>query len=203
MIDRLTCDTPGCINSIPNRIKGKKYTFCLQCRQNHTYTTLTVQADHGKSIKEVLLDAALFKSADGMAAYIGVTFPTVYKWIKNYFNLSFQEFKRRYICKSTACYVLNIERSTYSRNDYILKKIRSKRYCACVNIMDRSCIMTNAPITVMSSILRGCPKIEKISDNLFTLAPSPIRFATYPTPLRFKFYKEITRPDINPVRFNF
>lgn len=133
---------------------------------------LKAQVELEKTIKEIIIEASLFKTANGMADYVGVSFVTMYNWIEKYFNLSFQEFKRLYICKSTRCYMLNIKRSTYSRNDYILKKIKARsNYCACVNALEPHHIMTNCPPKEVSKILRGCPKISKINDNLFSLVP--------------------------------
>jgi hypothetical protein len=111
-----------------------------------------------------------------MADYIGVSFVTMYHWIKRYYGMTFQQFRRSHICKSDKCYLLNIKRSSYSRHDYILKKIRDKRYCACINALERDHIMTNAPVGVISSILVGRPKISKISDNVFAVMPNPVRF---------------------------
>jgi len=176
------CDTPYCNKLIPQgrlkRLIGGYY-FCMECRAAHSYRVLIAQADHQMPIREVLLDASVFGSAGDMAAYIGVSFVTVYHWITRYFGLTFQEFRRQYICKKASrnqCYLLDIERSSYSRHDYVLKKIRSKRYCACINAVESNLIMTNAPLTVIQSIWRGSPRIQKISDDLFALVPSPIKF---------------------------
>lgn len=141
----------------------------MKCKRKHSYHVLVIQLEHGKKIQDVILDAKMFKSASNMADYLGVSFVTIYHWLKKYFNMTYQEFKREYICKSDKCYFLNIENSTYSRNDYILKKIRDKRYCACVDMVQKNYIMTNAPLNVISSIIRGNPKISKINDNKFTL----------------------------------
>jgi len=114
-----------------------------------------------------------------MADYIGVSFVSVYHWILQYFNMSFQEFRRKYICKKSSrgsCYHLDLGRSTYSRNDYVVKKIKAKRYCACLNALEDNLIMTNAPVSVMQSVLRGRPRIEKISDDVFALVPDPLKF---------------------------
>jgi hypothetical protein len=153
---------------------SRDFVFCPKCREDHSLRVLKTQAEHEKSIKEVILDSRMFKSANGMADYVGVSFVTMYNWIQKYFGMTFQEFRRTYICKSSRCYLLNIGRSSYSRNDYILKKIRSKsNYCACINALEPNHIMTDCPVDVISGILRGCPSIKKISDKLFSLAPTP------------------------------
>ena len=154
----------------------KEFNFCKSCRSAHSSHALIIQAKHGKSIAEIIEEAKIFASASRMADYIGVSFVTMYHWIRKYYGMTFQEFRRRHICKSDKCYLLNIRRSSYSRHDYILKKIRDKRYCACINALEKDHIMTDAPIKVISSILVGCPRISRISDNTFTIVPSPIRF---------------------------
>lgn len=175
----INCCTPYCTNKIllkeSEKISG--YIFCPECRKDRSTSVLKAQVDHGKKIEEVILDARLFRSANAMADYIGISFVTMYNWIEKFFDMSFQEFRRTYICKSTKCYFLDIKRSAYSRNDYILKKIRSNHpYCACINSLLPNQIMTNCPPNIVSSILRGYPKICKISDNLFALSPKPVFF---------------------------
>lgn len=180
MREILQCSTPYCFNNVlisEEDILDSRYVFCPKCRKDHSLCALKVQVDHGKSIKDVILEAKLFRTANGMSDYVGVSFVTMYNWIKKYFNLTFQEFRRNYICNSDRCYVLNIERSSYSRNDYLIKKIRNRsKYCACINALEPNHIMTNCPQEVVSNILRGFPKIRKISDNLFALAPKPVHF---------------------------
>lgn len=177
----INCHTPYCDSRIlVSDSEEDDYIFCPKCREEHSLCVLKTQVDHEKPIKEVILDARIFKNANGMADFAGVSFVSMYNWIKKYFNMSFQEFRRQYICKSDKCYLLNIKRSSYSRNDYILKKIRSRsNRCACINSLEPNFIMTNCPPATVSSILRGAPKITKISDNVFALAPKPIHFGFY------------------------
>jgi len=174
------CSTPKCANKVLVKMNNTDYAFCDKCREDHSVCVLKIQAEHEKDIKEVILDSRIFKTANGMADYVGVSFVTMYNWIEKYFEMTFQEFKRRYICRSTKCYLLNIKRSSYSRNDYILKKIKSKiNYCACVNALEPDHIMTNCPLEVIKSILRGAPKIAKINDNVFALVPNPVHLWPY------------------------
>ena len=184
------CDSPDCRkplldNGIKRGVYG--YAFCKECKRKHSYRVLITQVQHHESITEVILAASIFKTAGGKSAYVGVSFVTMYNWIRKYFDCSFQEFRRAYICKRRGelCYLLDIERSSYSRHDYVLKKIRSKRYCACINALEENLIMTSAPISIVQGILRGKPTIAKISDGKFALVPSPIRFDRTKTPVYF------------------
>jgi len=175
---QVKCKTPYCdaIVQVAVKPKYKEYVFCDQCKKEHSLAVLQVQADLKMPIKEALLDARIFRTASLIGDFMGVSFVTIYAWVRKYYNMSFQEFRRTYICRSTKCYLLNIERSSYSRGDYALRKIRSQRYCACVNALEKNFIMTNAPVSVISQIFRGAPKVVQISDSIFSLAPQPVKF---------------------------
>jgi hypothetical protein len=176
---QVKCKTPYCASIVQVAVKPKykEYVFCDQCKKEHSLAVLQVQADLKMPIKDALMDAAIFfKSAANIGDYLGISFVSTYAWVKKYWGVSFQEFKRRYICKSAHCYLLNIERSSYSRSDYALKKIRQQRYCACINALEKNYIMTNAPVSVISQIFRGAPKIVQVSDSVFSLAPQPVFF---------------------------
>lgn len=190
------CDTPYCRRLIPaprlKRATKEGFHFCERCRNEHSFRVLIAQAQHGMPIKELLLEASSFQTAGSMADYVGVSFVTVYHWILRYFAMSFQEFRRRHICKKSSrgqCYHLDLGRSPYTRNDYVVKKIKSKRFCACLNALEQHLIMTNAPLSVMQSVLRGRPRIERISDDVFALVPDPIRFLTM-QPIYFDLYSD-------------
>ncbi|MCU0680578.1 MAG: hypothetical protein MUF50_04730 [Planctomycetes bacterium] len=181
------CDTPYCNNQVS--FCKKDFVFCSECKSKHSSNVLKLQVEYGKPIVDVLLEACLFDTAGGMADYLGVSFMSIYNWIKQYFGMTFQDFKRAYICKSEKCYLLEVKRSNYTRSEYILKKIRSLGGCACNNSVDSDFIMTNCPVHKLSGILRGCPKIKKISDKLFALSPNPIKIKhLFP-----KFFKELKK----------
>gem|GEM_PF-3427356 len=172
--------------------------FCDRCRSRHSYRVLITQVEHQKDIKAIIIDSVMFKNAGGMADYIGVSFVTLYHWIRKYFGCSFQEFKRQNICKSRECYLLDIRRSSYSRHDYVLKKLRQKRYCACINALEPAHIMTNAPVPVVQAVLRGRPKIEKISDRAFAIVPEPVHGVERPDPVYFDLQDQDQQEDMVP-----
>lgn len=175
---KVICASPYCTNNVIIRY-GDDNAFCNKCREEHSLRVLKIQVEHQKSIQDLIIEAKLFKTASGMGDYVGVSFVTIYNWLERYFNMTFQEFKRKYICKSPRCYLLNIKRSSYSRNDYILRKIKEKtNYCACLNSLEKDYIMTNCPQEALSTILRNYPRIVKISDQVFSLMPKPIHIIT-------------------------
>ena len=188
------CDSPGCYNCFfinKARAENSRYVFCPSCRKQHSTHVLTVQAEHEKPIKEVLLEAKVFNSSHGMADYIGVSFVTIYHWIKKYFSMTFQEFRRHYICKSDSCYYVDITDAPYSRGDYILRKVKDHRYCACINELKKKHMLTTAPIEVMQHILGGEVKIKtflyEAPTKLYPISSgfnlTPIRFTKAPTPI--------------------
>jgi len=184
----IKCDTPYCENTFfinTAKSRKRKYKFCRSCREEHSYHVLAIQVYHQKSMKDVILDARIFNTAVGMSDYVGVSFVTMYHWIRKYFNMTFQQFKREYICKSPRCYVLNLDRSPYSRKDYVLKKIKDRGYCACINELEKDFVMTNAPPSVVSSVFMGDPDIKEVSDGIFHIMPIPIYFDNYVQPIYF------------------
>lgn len=186
---RVKCESPYCdIEFLVSQTEfdTHEYFFCKTCRREHSKAALIVQKEHGKSIDQIILDAAIFKTANGMADYIGISFVTLYYWINKYFGMNFQEFKRTYICESKKCYLLNIERSSYSRSDYVLRKIRLRRYCACINALDPGHIMTKAPLDVVADLLKNRPKLEKINDKFFVVGVVPFSFKSTVKPFYYK-----------------
>jgi len=186
------CATPGCKNVVTllKPITRKEYHFCDVCKRSDTsHKVLVIQAQHGYLIRQILLDAAsLFSSVSGMSDYVGVSSITMYSWLDKYFEMSFHEFKRRYICKSKHCYSLDVSAvaASYSRHDYILKKIRRTQYCACATIHEPGIITTNAPPALVSRVLQGSTRIARVSDASFKLMPEAFFFPV--TPLFFSVY---------------
>ena len=194
----VNCDTPYCDNTFfinTAKRRKRKHRFCTSCNIEHSYHVLAIQVYHQKSMKDVILDARVFNTAVGMSDYVGVSFVTMYHWIKKYFNMTFQQFKREYICRSPKCYILNLDRSPYSRKDYVLKKIKDRGYCACINDLEKDYVMTNAPASVVSSVFAGSPDIRKMTDGTFHIIPTPIYFKHSITPVYFKY-------DISPIYFD-
>jgi len=172
------CSTPYCENIVKYSSTSGDLIFCDQCKAEHSSVALRIQVDHGKTIKEVLFDAKLFKTAQGMADYIGITPVSLYNWIEKYFGISYQEFKRRYICRSNKCYLLDIRRSSYRRSDYILKKLRSIGRCACANMPQSNVIMTNATKEEIKRVFKGSPAVKLNDSGILMLAPLSIHVKT-------------------------
>ena len=173
----LKCSSPDCENNTGLK-QVDEYYFCRECRSKHSSTALLVQVEHEKPIREVILDSRIFKSANGMADYIGVSFVSLYNWIEKYFKndegngMTYQEFRREYICRSKKCILLDIRRSTYHRPDYIIRKIRNRGRCACINSLDNRYIMTNASPYELRDLMASHPTIQKISEGYYAIYPT-------------------------------
>ena len=185
------CSSPNC----NNQVIPPKYdmpVFCDSCKAEHSMKVLKLQYEHDMSIHKLLLDAKLFKSVQWMGDYLGVSFVTIYHWIEKYFNMTFQEFKRKYICKCDKCYLLDISISPYSRNDYILNKIRNRRYCACFDSRYPNFVMTKMPLQQVKALFRSEPRIEMIREGVFAIVPDPVKFNRTVNPVRFRDDSKMT-----------
>lgn len=175
----LRCNTPYCKNIVYSNSRPKvgEYTFCSECRKEHSYSVLVLQVTLQKPIRDILVEAAqLFKSASNCSQFLGASFVSYYSWVKKYFDMTFAEFKRTYVCKNRRCRLVDIKSSCYSRNDYVLKKVRSRHYCACINALEKDHIMTTAPEALVQEILRGAVKVVKVSDSIFSTKPKSYRY---------------------------
>lgn len=146
---------------------------------------LRLQQEHGMTIQELILEAKFFKTVQWMGDYIGVSFVTVYHWIEKYFNMTFQEFKRKYICKCDKCYLLDISISPYSRNDYILNKIRNRRFCACFDNRYPNYVMTKMPLNQVLALFKQEPRVDMIREGVYAIVPDPVHFNRTVNPVRF------------------
>jgi hypothetical protein len=161
-------------------------SFCDACKEKHSMKVLKLQVEHDMTIAELLLDSTrFFQSVQWMGDYLGVSFVTVYHWIEKYYGMTYQEFKRKYICKCDKCYLLDISSSPYSRNDYILNKIRNRHGCACFDSRYPNYIMTKMPLSQVMSLFKDAPNVKQVKEGVYSLIPKPVRFNRIVNPVRF------------------
>jgi hypothetical protein len=192
-VKSVECASFNCENQISYDLGDDKtplnsnvFKFCEECRSKHSITVLELQNEHENDIRSIILEASkVYSTCSKISDYLGVSFVTIYNWIRIYFNMSFSEFKREHICKSKGCHLVDISRCSYSRLDYVLKKVQQEGYCSCINALDSGMVMTKAPPSVIEGLLRGFPKIERIHDNVFRVAPNPVRGLGKKIPYRF------------------
>jgi hypothetical protein len=173
--------------------------FCDACREEHSMKVLKLQVEHNMSINELLLEAKLFRSVQWMGDYLGVSFVTIYHWIEKYFQMTYQEFKRKYICKCDKCYLLDISISPYSRNDYILNKIRNRRYCACFDSRYPNYVMTKMPLDQVLALFRSKPKVDIIREGVYAIVPDAVKFNRTVNPVRFRDSSKVI--EVDPIKF--
>ena len=129
------CRTPWCKDSVSvqvGNINVKKF-YCTNCNDSHEKQILELQYLHNKPIREVLVDEAKlfnFKSLSILADAFESSIPCVRKWITKYFGISWDEFRREYHCKGSACLRFNTD--TVRNKYYIRAKIKKERICACL-----------------------------------------------------------------------
>lgn len=125
-------------------------------------------------MRDILTDAASRGTAMEMGKYLGCSFVSVYSWIKRFFGCSFWEFKRQVVCTSDRCAVVETA-DIYSRDDYLMKKIRKAGRCSCCNGMPDGFIMTNASLDVISQVVssRRGYLVERLDEKAFmVVAPA-------------------------------
>lgn len=166
------CKSPGCSNSV-KRVASTNY--CNECRKEHSSYVLDLQVEHGKPIKEIILDARIFQNAQCMADYIGISFVSLYGWIEKYFGMNFTEFKREYICRSRYCKNINLEGSSL-KLDYAAQRLRSRMYCVCVNSKEPNKIMTNAPSKTISELFETSHTFKESEDGEMIADVQPVKF---------------------------
>ena len=135
-----------------------------------------------------------------MGDYLGVSFVTIYHWIEKYFFMTYQEFKRKYICKCDKCYLLDISISPYSRNDYILNKIRNRRYCACFDSRYPNYVMTKMPLDQVLALFRSKPKVDIIREGVYAIVPDAVKFNRTVNPVRFRDSSKVI--EVDPIKFS-
>lgn len=129
--------------------------FCPDCRNKFSAKALTVMQYFGLPIGEAIVKAAkLFSSAQGIADYFGVSLPTLYGWIRQYHGLSFRQFKRKYVCPTKTCIVVD-HAGHYSWKYTVADRVHERGGCICFIEGSDDLIMTTLSASTMSEILRA------------------------------------------------
>jgi len=177
---RVKCDNPFCTNFFfadKALFRDPNLKFCRECKEGHSYQALSLQVKHKKPIKQVLIDATkLFHSAVNIADYLGISFPTFYRWLGVYFDMDFQSWKRQYICRAQRCCVLDISSMPIVYRYHVTETIKKNRACACFVAMgDQSLLVTSARPEKLRDIFRNAP--EMVSDGTgINKIRYPVRF---------------------------
>lgn len=107
--------------------------FCHKCREEFSAKALELMSSFQTGISQILVNAAkLFHTAQGISDYLGISLPTLYSWVTKYHNLSFRQFKRKYICSSVAtCIVVDHGATDYGWKYTISDRVHATGACMC------------------------------------------------------------------------
>ena len=129
------CRTPWCTNQLSIKIgnTNRKLLYCTDCKDAHDKQVLELQYLHSKGIKDILLEEATlfnFKSLSILSDALESDINSTRSWIKKYFGVDWDEFRRIYKCNDNECIKYNM---TNIKNKYYLRKQIGKEYiCSCL-----------------------------------------------------------------------
>lgn len=152
------CRTPWCTSTLSIKVgnTNRKLLYCTKCKDTHEKQVLELQYTHNKGIKEILLDESKlfnFKSLSILSDALESDINSVRSWIKRYFTVDWDEFRRIYKCKDVQCTKHNMANI---KNKYYLRKQISKEYiCSCLT--KDNCLLVkpkgNASQTLVNRLL--------------------------------------------------
>lgn len=155
-----SCALPFCPNSV---FSAPGDDFCLPCKNAYSQKALGVMRYFSVPLGEALIKAAhLFPSAQGIADYFGVSLPTLYAWIRAYHGLSFRQFKRKYICPSRSCIVVDHCAAQYAWKYTVADRVHDRGGCICFVEGSGSLVMTTLSPSTMSEILHAEVELDNI-----------------------------------------
>lgn len=148
--------------------------FCVDCKNAYSSKALIIMRYFEVPLDEALVKAArLFSSAQGIADYFGVSLPTLYAWIRSYHGLSFRQFKRKFICPSRSCIVIDHCAAHYAWKYTVADRVHDREGCICFVEGSESLIMTTLLPTTMSEILHA--EVGLDADTGIYIVRYPIR----------------------------
>lgn len=148
--------------------------FCVACKHGYSQKALVVMRYFDVPLDDALVKAArLFHSAQGISDYFGVSLPTLYAWIRSYHGLSFRQFKRKHICPSRSCIVIDHCAAHYAWKYTVADRVHDRGGCICFVEGSDSLIMTTLLPTTMAEILHA--EVELDVDTGIHLIRYPVR----------------------------
>lgn len=107
-------------------------------------------------IPDVLVRAAkLFSTAQGIADYFDISMPTLYGWVRTYHNLSFRQFKRKYVCAVRKCIVIDYGSGKSALKYNVADRIYERGGCACFVEGGSSFLMTSLTAPIVADAMRS------------------------------------------------
>lgn len=137
----IECCTPNCTNKVLNRVDGKyKSHYCKTCKTSYPLSILRLQTEYGVLMPDLLMEVSKtfnFHSGEFIASILKVSRKKLIEWLSEYLGIrSWSEFKKKYSCKSSTCYIINSSsffHSKYNNKYYLIQKLhREFGLCACL-----------------------------------------------------------------------
>lgn len=78
--------------------RDPRYRFCKVCKRFHSYKVLVQQVIYKESVVDRVIRVAQdFRSPYVLADALEISPPTLYRWLRHYFRMSFGHFRDMYI----------------------------------------------------------------------------------------------------------
>lgn len=98
---RIKCDNPLCgrfFFANKSMYRDQQYKFCKICKRHHSYKVLVHQAIYGVGVEDRMISMAqVFKAPYVLADALEISPPTLYRWLRHYFRMSFVDFRDVYV----------------------------------------------------------------------------------------------------------
>lgn len=98
---RLRCNNPECdriFEANKAMFRDQRYRFCKVCKKFHSYKVLIQQSIYKESVVDRVIRVAQdFRTPYVLADALEISPPTLYRWLRHYFKMSFTRFKNLYI----------------------------------------------------------------------------------------------------------
>ena len=104
----------------------------------------------------------LYRKPELIADSLGVSVPTIHKWVKKFFGVqNFEEFKRRFLCSGKSCISILKDDIPFNCRQSFFSKLKSNSICYC-SIRSQGIIVINLGISEFKMILLDvCKKFHK------------------------------------------
>lgn len=136
------------------------------CRRTNSEKVLITQADFDSPIRAVLIEfVRIYPKADALAGALGVSQVTLYAWVRHFFGLKFDDFRRTHLCRTKQCLILSTQDMKPTEKYYAIGKIRQRGICSCPvgRESSRSLILANCSVSRLQEVF---PDLDKPGKRL-------------------------------------
>lgn len=121
---RLRCDNSYCNRYFfanKSIYRNEQYKFCKRCKKFHSYKVLVHQVTFNRQIEDYIIELSqVFRTPYALADALVVSPPTLYRWLRHYFRMNFQEFRLAYILKRRESVVRSMSLAEHRKETCLL-----------------------------------------------------------------------------------